>query len=175
MTESELAMKTCLTLSLLFVAAALPYACKTTQEEKSETSQTSRGATIETNPRPTRNASLHIPPDHCRVVATVIRIEPIVEETNDKNPCSRFPCRAIVRIDSLVGYGSAFPYPLAPGQQIPVTFALTLGPTKETFPRIFPPLPGLPISATFIADVRGSFALGETNPSFSIVMYDIHK
>ncbi len=111
-----------------------------------------------------------IPPNQCRVSATVIAIDSAVR--GDKGPCATAPCMATVRIDSVLGYGSAFPKPLAPGEKLVVKFAYTLQPTTKEFPEVKPALPGLSVGARFVALVGGEMGMGQTEPAYSIYTYE---
>ncbi len=119
-------------------------------------------------------ASTPIPPNHCRVVATILSIEKPVEGSNGKDPCSKAPCLATVRIDSLLGYGSAFPSTMSPGKRIQVKFALTLNSTKELLPEITPALPGLSVGSRFEALINGNIEMGKTEPVYTIHGYEKH-
>lgn len=112
-----------------------------------------------------------IPPNHCKVRATVVSIDKTMKGTSEKDPCGKAPCLSTVRIDSILGYGSAFPGGLTVGQVISVKFAHTLNPTKETQPEIIPPLPGLTNGSAFEALIRGSHAMGKTEPEFTVYGY----
>jgi hypothetical protein len=105
----------------------------------------------------------HVPPNHCRVMGTIVSIDNAMATSGD-DPCSKGPCYANVRIDSVLGYGSAFPHPLATGNVVRVKFAYTLSPTKEIYPEMDPGFPGLRVGSTLRADMRseGEMGPGET-------------
>jgi hypothetical protein len=113
-----------------------------------------------------------IPPNHCRVIATIESIEKRLEGANDKDPCSKAPCLATLRVDSLLGYGSAFPKVLSVGQQLRVKFAFTLGPTRELIPEVKPPLPGLAEGSIVKADIKATVGMGEAEPTYMIYAYE---
>lgn len=112
-----------------------------------------------------------IPPNHCRMVGTVIAIKPSLEGRTATDPCGKAPCIATVRIDSVLGYGSAFGTTLSSGKEITIRFTHTLSPTKELLPEVNPPLPGLSVGSQFQADVRTSEVLGGTQMMFSVDGY----
>ena len=93
-------------------------------------------------------------PDHCRLVATVVRIDEGRSE-GASDPCSKAPCNATIRVQQVLGYGSGFTVPLAIGNEILVHFLFTLGTTRELFPGLNPPLPGLQVGSTFEAELSG--------------------
>jgi hypothetical protein len=113
-----------------------------------------------------------IPPNYCRIVGMIVSIDSAQMLSSDTSgPCAKAPCRAIVRVDSVLGYGSAFPQPLSVGQAVPVVFTFTLAPTNTLFPDVDPPYPGLTIGSLFVANVRGmqGISVGENQ----VVRYSI--
>lgn len=74
-----------------------------------------------------------LPPNTCRFAGTIITVLP-PESGRDDGPCSKVPCTADVRVDSILGYGSSFPYPLAAGTVVRIRFAYTLTPSATQFP-----------------------------------------
>src|SRR5437867_5493956 len=117
-----------------------------------------------------------VPPGHCRVRGTVVRIDSLVATPDTSNPCSRFPCRATVRVDSVLGYGAAFVHPLPLGSEIVVTFIFTLHPTAEIFPAMKESFPGLSIGSVFLADIEGTEGMAvheKSEFSFSIYGYKV--
>ncbi len=116
-----------------------------------------------------------IAPGHCRIVATVMKIES-VRSSDPSNPCSKAPCLATVRIDEILGYGSAFGRTLHQGDEMKVQFTLTLGPTKEILPEVTPPLPGLSVGSKFQADIAAGPApmMGSKDvPPFATDLYKV--
>ena len=98
-----------------------------------------------------------------------------VDSTLDgSGPCSKAPCRGTIRVDSIVGYGSAFGSPLSLNQQIEAHFTFTLAPTtKYLFPNTTLALPGLTVGEKFQADVesRKEMGIGARNISYDIQDY----
>jgi len=96
-----------------------------------------------------------VAPNHCRIVGTILEVHgPELGAVSDE-PCSKYPCTAKVRVDSVLGYGSAFPGALASRQTIEVRFQYTLAPSKEAYPNETISLPGLSSGDRFRADVSG--------------------
>lgn len=114
----------------------------------------SRSAAPEREPPPFVTGE-PIAPNHCRVVGTILEMQEPDAGATGSGPCSRYPCVAKVRVDSVLGYGSAFPGALAPGQAIQVRFQFTLAPSSEVFPNETFSLPGLTPGDRFAADVSG--------------------
>ncbi len=112
-----------------------------------------------------------IPPNNCKVIATVEAIDRTLKGANEKDPCGKAPCMATVRIDSVLGFGSAFPSTMTAGKKIQVKFALTLSSTKEMLPEVTPALPGLSVGSKFEALINGSIEMGKTEPLFTIYGY----
>lgn len=137
---------------LLVVCLSL-FSCRPSKVDKSNTGDSSK-------PRvPT--VGENIPPNSCRVVATVLSIDPILKSRNEKDPCSKAPCRVLVRVDSILGYGAAFAKPLAVGDTLSVTFAFTVAATKEILPSLSQSYPGVAKGTIFLADILGQQGLND--------------
>lgn len=114
-----------------------------------------------------------IAPNTCKVVATVEAIDKMLKGTNEKDPCGKAPCTATIRIDSVIGYGSAFPKTFSAGGRLQARFAFTLSATKETMPDVKPALPGLRVGSKFTAAINASVAMGNSEPSYTIYSYEV--
>jgi hypothetical protein len=114
-----------------------------------------------------------IAPDHCIIVGTIFKIDTSLEKSGVNSPCSKVPCIARVRIDSVLGYGPNFP-PLRLGEIIKIKFGFTLGPTtRDLFPHMTGYFPGLKENDTFKADV-GKTAInysGSNSAEYMIYAY----
>jgi hypothetical protein len=106
------------------------------------------------------------------VIATIKSIDATLRGAKDNDPCVKAPCTATIKIESILGYGPAFPALLIPSQEIVVTFAFTLNATGEMLPDVKPALPGLSVGSTFEALVSGAPVMGKSEPSFTIYGYD---
>jgi len=95
-----------------------------------------------------------VPPNHCRIVGTILSITGTLKTAQADDPLSKVPCLAVVRIDSILGYGSAFTDPLAVGNEISVLFQFTLSPTKDIFPTLQQHYPGLMVGSVLRADLE---------------------
>jgi hypothetical protein len=138
--------------------------CSASKQEQSASAQ-GKGKAL-TPPSP-------LAPNTCRLIGTIVEIEPKLADADPKDPCSKAPCFAVVRIDSVVGYGSAFPTSLGVGATMRTRFAHTLGATKDLLPEVSPPLPGLHAGSRFKADVSATTTLGSKEPSFTIYVYEV--
>lgn len=79
-------------------------------------------------------------PNTCQFSGTITEILP-VEKSARPGPCASVPCLALVRVDRVLGYGSAFGTPIAAGAILRIRFPFTLAPTPQLFPgtRDLPP------------------------------------
>ena len=136
---------------VLIVFSGLLLACTRTQQDNEKTGTAKETTTPST---PQAITGKIIAPNHSRIIGTIVSIDEILLSTDPSNPYSKSPCRAVVRIDSVLGYGSAFTEPLAAGTKIPVFFKFTLNPTKDIFPNMTQEYPGLSVNSTFLADVE---------------------
>jgi hypothetical protein len=152
----------------LFLAVFFVSSCGTSKQEGSRTEEVkaAKERMIMNTPPPP------IAPGTCKVVAIVELIDKTLIGMSANDPCSKAPCSATVKIDSILGYGSAFPKPLVVGQSLRVRFAHTLSPTKEMFPDIKPALPGLRATEKFEALISGSETVGNSEPSYTIYAYE---
>lgn len=102
-----------------------------------------------------------IAPGQCRLTAQVIKIDATLSNGSSKDPCTKAPCTAWVKIKSIVGCGSGITA-LNLGDTLKTKFSFTLNPTtKETFPTLKENFPGLKEGSLFEAD----FQLLPSNPS----------
>jgi len=116
-----------------------------------------------------------IAPGKCRVLCTVVAIDSSLEASG---PCAKAPCRAVVRVDSILGYGSAFGNPIAVRGEIPVRFAFTLAPTtNDLFPSMTEHLPGLALGSKFRTDLESRIQMKNSGglPSYEVYGYAIVK
>jgi hypothetical protein len=91
-------------------------------------------------------------------------------------PCEIAPCTRIIRIDSIIGYGSDFGSSLVLNDKIPVRFRFTTGLTKEVYPDSKKDLPGLSKNVSFTADINSINVIsvsGEALHEYIIGEYEI--
>ncbi len=125
--------------------------------------------------RPTISAQ-RIAPNHCRLVGTVVSIDSALLSSDPKDPCSKVPCRATVRVDSVIGYGSAFPEALSKGKEVVVAFKFTTAATEAFFPEMSHSYPGVQVGSTFIADIEAQRTLMSkraTGHEFVVYGYEV--
>jgi hypothetical protein len=120
--------------------------------------------------------SVGVSPNQCRILATVISIDSSYRSGNSSDPCSLAPCRAIVRVDSILGYGHSFARPLTVGETLAVTFAFTVAPTKNVLPRMTQSYPGVRVGSRIVTDAQGTQSLAiehASGISFTIFGYSV--
>ena len=128
---------------------------------------------LPTAPSPDQNL---IPPNACRILATVVAIDTSLDRESLTDPCSKFYCKAAIRIDSVQGYGSAFVRPLNAGDVVPITFLYTLAPSRRAYPDMKPELPGLDRGDSFVADIDGGgVGIGGIALGFTVGTYALSK
>lgn len=150
---------------ILFLIAA---SCGSSKQEQGQTKRSEWSV-------PARHTPDTIAPNACRIIATILEVDSSLKGTSEKDPCSKAPCRATVRVDSVLGYGSAFPKPLGEGAVLRVRFLLTLAATDELLPDIKPPLPGLQRGERFRADLTAMPMMGSSEPSYTIQIYHLQR
>jgi hypothetical protein len=123
---------------------------------------------------PKENKSLidsKIPPGQAKIVGIIIEIEPVSNNSNLNDPCSKTPCIAIVKVSSAV-YGAAFPS-FSKDDEIRIKFLFTLEKTtKELFPNMEETFPGLKVGQKFTALVSHIENIDESAPKFQIHGYE---
>lgn len=127
--------------------AVLFLSCNSTHQVRSRDTQSLKIPAAQTGPP--------LPPSICRIVGTVVSVDSVLMPASSGDPCSKAPCGALVRVDSVLGYGAAFPQPLTPGETVHIRFTFALGPTATFLPSVSPAFPGLTIGARFKADMEG--------------------
>ncbi|MER3524542.1 MAG: hypothetical protein C4326_10880 [Ignavibacteria bacterium] len=153
---------------LPIIIALIAVSCSSSKQEKAQTEGSEGSVSSKHTPEV-------IPPNACRIVATIVEVDSSLKGTSEKDPCSKAPCNATVRIDSVLGYGSAFPKPIGEGSVLRVRFALTLAATDKLSPDIKPALPGLRRGERFKADLTAMPTMGSSEPSYTIQTYHVQQ
>ena len=116
-----------------------------------------------------------IPPGQCRIVGTIISIDSTLDKYSSKDPCSIHPCNAVVRVDSIIGYGNSFP-PLRQRSSINLNFIFTLGPTtKDLFPNLNEFYPGLSTGDSFIGNISVRLVMNTSKKLKQFEIYGYQK
>lgn len=120
------------------------------------------------------NVGEQIPPGITRFKGTVVFIDSTLEKSsNPKSPCSKSPCWAKVRVNSVIGFGAGGPV-ISKSDTILVKFAFTLArTTKDMFPNIIKQMPGLQVGSSFRADLH-RFSDITIDNKHSVVKYTIY-
>jgi hypothetical protein len=117
-------------------------------------------------------------PGHCRIVATVVGIDSSVRTEDLTGPCAKAPCRTRIRVEDVLGYGSAFPRPLAKGDVVSARFMFTVAPTKDLFPSMTQSYPGVSIGSKIVTDIQAIQQIGdnaEVDAMFLVYAYSIKQ
>lgn len=120
----------------------------------------------------------NISPAKCRITGIIVSIDPEIISSDPDDPLSKAPGIAKVKVQSIIGYGSAFGSPLAANDEINVLFKFTLSPTKNLVAGLSADYPGLKAGSVFTADVerireRPARPGGRTTPTkYQYVIYD---
>ena len=110
-------------------------------------------------------------PMSCRVAGKVIEIMNVYD-ADTGSLCSKYPCRAKVKIVSLPACGSSVTQALSVGDTIEVRFVYTLHKTATLFPVMKAQYPGLKKGQTFKADAEQRIAPG-MNGAFIVFGYEV--
>lgn len=142
------------TLLLLALLATTVFACRSSEETNSEKKEEATEMQRPPDPGP------GIPPGQCQIVGTIVAVNAALSmDTND--PCSKAPCKAIVRVVEVEGYGMGFESRIG-NREISVTFVGTVGDLK--------------IGSRFRANVlQGSASINDAGkePEFRIANFTI--
>jgi hypothetical protein len=153
-------------LAILLCSALMFASCRSTREDRRE----------ESKPPALKIPQAGLPPQVCRILGTLVRVDSTLKSQRPDDPCSKAPCEALVYVDSVLGYGSSFPAVLSPGATVRAHFTFTLGPTEQVLPSVKPPFPGLRPGSAFRADLKSTPTLGavqDINQVFVVDWYEI--
>lgn len=115
--------------------------------------------------------NLTIDPNNSIIEGKIIEILPS-KKNKSRRLCHRFPCKAIVKINEIVGYGSSFPVIFSKGMEIKVFFAHSLEPSQKVLPNLKYDLPGLIKGAKFKAKIEAIEKLGGSI-KYSVYYYEV--
>lgn len=112
-------------------------------------------------------------PLSCNISGKIVSI--LKDREKDKtSPCSKYPCRAMVRILSVNNCGSSITAPPNIGDTIEVYFSYTLHKTKKIFPALPARYPGMKKGSVFAALVEQHNIIGSTT-EFVVNDYSVKK
>ncbi len=96
----------------------------------------------------------HFAPGTVEISGRIISIDSTRMSEDPKEPCGKYPCWAMIKVESVAGYGAGAPH-IGQGDTLETKFAFTLGPaTKDLFPNLKVNMPGLQKGSLFSASVR---------------------
>lgn len=151
---------------LLLFVALIVFSCSKQTQDTTKQEEQSPKKDYKPVPISALDPDRMVPVGMCRIIGTVVSIDSSLA-AGEGGPCSKAPCTAMVRIDSVLGCGSAVANPISVGSSVRVRFAMTLSPTKELFPKLDPPLPGLRLGSRFKALIQsGAEAVGYSVDSY---------
>jgi hypothetical protein len=152
---------------------AVIFSCKS-QKVPEKKPEPSNSTTTQT---PTFTPNQSVGPNHARVIATMVYINPVLMPGDPKDPCTKVPCKGRIRIENVLGYGQAFGNPLSVGDSLYINFAFTTAATtKDLFPVFSEYYPGLKVGDKFQADIESRLGMGGSNAvSYTIYGYKIIK
>ena len=163
-------MKKFLKTLVVLISLLVLFSCNSTQRKKEQVSagQPQKASSI-------KIGAQDIAPGHCRIIGTIVSIDAIQKTGNAEDPCSKEPCRAVVRVESVLGYGQGFIRPLSKSKEVPITFKFTLSPTNDLFQNMTKTYPGLEVGSKFLADVEAHELIGTKTINYLIYGYEIKK
>lgn len=111
-----------------------------------------------------------IPPGYAEIIGEIVEIEPVAKMQDGNDPCSKAPCVANIKVES-VKYGAGFPT-LNKRNNLKIKFYFTLMPTtKEMFPNMEESYPGLKVGDKFTAITGFVNSIGSDNPEYFVYGY----
>ncbi len=120
-------------------------------------------------------ATSGIAPNRCRIIGKIVAVSPERDQYKS-SICGKAPCKAIVKIQRVIGYGHAFTQTLAANQEINTYFTFSLSPSAKLFPDMTTPLPGLASGSIFEADVAyNSEVAGNVAPWYQVGVYRLAR
>ncbi len=154
----------------VLISLLVLFSCNSTQKKKEKVSagQPQKASSL-------KIGAQNISPGQCRIIGTIVSIAEIQQTGNADSPCSQAPCQAIVRVDSVLGYGQGFIRPLSKSKEVPISFKFTLSPTRDLFKNMTTMYPGLTVGSKFRATVEAQQLLGTKSFKYSISGYEIIK
>lgn len=155
---------------VVLISLLVLFSCKSTRQKKEQVSpgQPQKASSL-------KIGAQDIPPGQSRIIGTIVSIDEIQKTGNADDPCSKAPCQAVVRVDSVLGYGQGFIRPLSKNKEVPITFKFTLSPTKGLFQNMTKMYPGLEVDSKFLANIEVQQLLGSESFKYSISGYEIIK
>lgn len=94
-----------------------------------------------------------IAPGNIKVAATVVKIHHEKLSDDENSPCSKVPCYASIKIDSVLGKGHSFRENIVKGDTIEAHFTFTTGKADSSnFPGLTKAFPGVTEGSSFVSE-----------------------
>ncbi len=143
-------MKTQICFLIFSILYLLLISCQSPElNDKSTRTPDELNAGSESPPKSISVLHSKIPPEHCRMIAAVVTVD-----SDSEHPCAVAPCMVTVRVDSIIGYGSAFSPPLSKGREFEVLLDINSSSTGNLSPDAMEKGPDFPVGLTFEADIK---------------------
>ena len=130
-----------------------------------------------TGSKPSPASMMPLAPGTCRVIGVVAGVEQELDDANPNSPCGKAPCRAAIKIESILGRGRDFNALFESGDTLAVHFAYTTAPTQSLFPDMDAHYPGVATGDTIQVDLKmgGESMTGanKTQPPLTIYGYTV--
>ena len=152
----------------LLLIPLILFACKTSKPTSAVVSSPNN------NPEKISSSSnASIAKNGTKIIGKIIKIDSTL--SNDaESPCSKVPCRATVKVEQVLEYGSNTAPRFTAGEELTVNFAFTLNATtKDLFPNMTATYPGLKNNSRFIAEVQGFLQMGTDTLKYIIFGYEL--
>lgn len=117
------------------------------------------------------DAQINSAPMSCKIKGVVVSVLP-KDKAEKKSLCSKYRCKAKVRVLQVLHYGSSMSAMINNGDTIEVMFAYTLHATLKLFPGMKVKYPGLQIGNVFIANVEQRLKPG-LGSQFTVYGYEL--
>ena len=110
-------------------------------------------------------------PMSCKIEGEIVS-EMKMQDKDTGSICSKYPCKAKVRILKVLDRGSSVSISINAGDTIEVNFAYSLSSTSTISPAMKAQYPGLKRKDRFIADVTEHLQIA-ANPLFTVYGYEV--
>ena len=110
----------------------------------------------------------------CKIEATILSIDSLLNQENPGSPCSKTPCIARIKINEILKMGQMCGPMIYRGAELKVYFAFTLSETtKDLFPDLVVHYPGLKKNDTFVTSIASRFE--KKDNAYQAIVYAYNK
>jgi len=115
-------------------------------------------------------SEIKITKEFSAITGTIISIDTTKFSKDENSPCSKAPCWAKVRVNSVIGRGQGGPF-ISADDTLNVHFTFTLAETtEELIPNLDKRMPGLKINDSFEANIK-SLASNNLEKLYEVYYY----